>query len=181
MAKKVLPGHIARLKADIDDALSYKLEEIRENHLDTERALAEVKAQLKQADDGETKLITSQRATLVKRRETFEKGIAKRDAELAAAEATAAKERQSVDDVADELLAMFVDPEQRKRYFAIVEREELEENEFNLNIPRYVDTFEPEEEIDLKEAIDAFSMATQFEEKQDQALLGFIARLKGVL
>lgn len=27
--------------------------------------------------------------------------------------------------------------------------EEIKENEFNLNIPRYVDTFEPEEEIDI--------------------------------
>jgi type I restriction enzyme M protein len=27
--------------------------------------------------------------------------------------------------------------------------EEITENEFNLNIPRYVDTFEPEEEIDV--------------------------------
>ena len=27
--------------------------------------------------------------------------------------------------------------------------QEIEENGFNLNIPRYVDTFEPEEEIDL--------------------------------
>ena len=27
--------------------------------------------------------------------------------------------------------------------------EEIRENEFNLNIPRYVDTFEPEEEIDI--------------------------------
>jgi type I restriction enzyme M protein len=26
---------------------------------------------------------------------------------------------------------------------------EIEENEFNLNIPRYVDTFEPEPEIDI--------------------------------
>ncbi|WP_283805217.1 N-6 DNA methylase [Nitrobacter winogradskyi] len=26
--------------------------------------------------------------------------------------------------------------------------EEIAENDFNLNIPRYVDTFEPEEEID---------------------------------
>ena len=26
---------------------------------------------------------------------------------------------------------------------------EIEENDFNLNIPRYVDTFEEEEEIDL--------------------------------
>ncbi len=28
--------------------------------------------------------------------------------------------------------------------------EELEENDFNLNIPRYVDTFEEEEEIDIQ-------------------------------
>ena len=28
---------------------------------------------------------------------------------------------------------------------------EIEDNGFNLNIPRYVDTFEPEEEIDLNE------------------------------
>ena len=27
--------------------------------------------------------------------------------------------------------------------------EEITENEYNLNIPRYVDTFEPEEEIDV--------------------------------
>lgn len=27
---------------------------------------------------------------------------------------------------------------------------EVEENEYNLNIPRYVDTFEEEEEIDIK-------------------------------
>ncbi len=40
---------------------------------------------------------------------------------------------------------MLQDPELRKRYFSVVEMEELEENEFNLNIPRYVDTFEPED------------------------------------
>ena len=30
--------------------------------------------------------------------------------------------------------------------------EEIAENDFNLNIPRYVDTFEPEKEVDLKTA-----------------------------
>jgi len=29
--------------------------------------------------------------------------------------------------------------------------EEIEENDYNLNIPRYVDTFEEEEEIDIDE------------------------------
>ena len=29
--------------------------------------------------------------------------------------------------------------------------EEIKENDYNLNIPRYVDTFEEEEEIDIEE------------------------------
>ena len=79
------------------------------------------------------------------------------------ADDAANKERQAVDDVEKELLDMFADPEQRKRYFSIVDMEELEENEFNLNIPRYVDTFEPEEEIDLQEAIEDFKTAIESE------------------
>jgi hypothetical protein len=39
--------------------------------------------------------------------------------------------------------------------------EEIKENDFNLNIPRYVDTFEEEEEIDL--------MAVQAERKEIEA------------
>ena len=37
------------------------------------------------------------------------------------------------------------------KYAHVATFEEIEENDFNLNIPRYVDTFEEEEEIDLKE------------------------------
>ena len=33
---------------------------------------------------------------------------------------------------------------------ACVTREEIAENDFNLNIPRYVDTFEAEKEVDPK-------------------------------
>jgi len=32
--------------------------------------------------------------------------------------------------------------------------EELKENEFNLNVPRYVDISEPEEDIDIQTAYD---------------------------
>jgi len=35
------------------------------------------------------------------------------------------------------------------KYSYLARYAEIEENEFNLNIPRYVDTFEPEEEIDI--------------------------------
>jgi type I restriction enzyme M protein len=36
------------------------------------------------------------------------------------------------------------------KYSAVATPKEIEENDFNLNIPRYVDTFEEEEEIDIK-------------------------------
>lgn len=35
------------------------------------------------------------------------------------------------------------------KHARVVEMAEIEENEFNLNIPRFVDTFEPEEPIDV--------------------------------
>jgi len=37
-----------------------------------------------------------------------------------------------------------------EKYAYVATYEEVAENEFNLNIPRYVDTFEAEEEVDLK-------------------------------
>jgi len=37
------------------------------------------------------------------------------------------------------------------RYAYIADFDEIEENDFNLNIPRYVDTFEEEEEIDIRQ------------------------------
>ena len=40
------------------------------------------------------------------------------------------------------------------RYCHIADFEELKENEFNLNVPRYVDISEPEEEIDIQATID---------------------------
>jgi type I restriction enzyme M protein len=56
---------------------------------------------------------------------------------------------------------------------------EIEENEFNLNIPRYVDTFEPEPEIDIAatqreiEQIEAELAETQEKMKSYLEELGF--------
>ncbi len=40
-----------------------------------------------------------------------------------------------------------------ERYARVVDMDEIKENDYVLNITRYVDTSEPEEEIDLKEAV----------------------------
>src|SRR5690606_33934546 len=100
----------------------------------------------------------------------LEKLLNQKADKILAAHEQAAKERKAIDEVEQELLTMLQDPELRKRYFSVVDMEELEENEFNLNIPRYVDTFEPEEEIDLKEAIQEFKAVTDAETKTEISL-----------
>ena len=100
----------------------------------------------------------------------MEKTTNDKESKITAANEQALKERQAIDDVEQELITMLQDPELRKRYFTIADMEELEENEFNLNIPRYVDTFEPEEEIDLKQAIAEFKATLGKETALDKSI-----------
>ena len=65
------------------------------------------------------------------------------------------------------------------RYCHIADLEELKENEFNLNVPRYVDISEPEEEIDIQTTIDKLKKLDKSRDelelkvKQDLKELGF--------
>lgn len=52
-----------------------------------------------------------------------------------------------------DVLRICSNPTEAQRYFAVVTRSEIEENEFNLNVPRYVTTFEPEPLISLDDAL----------------------------
>ncbi|MPX98134.1 type I restriction-modification system subunit M [Salinivibrio sp. VYel6] len=67
--------------------------------------------------------------------------------------------------LSDDNIAKVVDTykqrDTRDKYSYVASLEEIQENDFNLNIPRYVDTFEEEEEIDL--------MAVQAERKEIEA------------
>ena len=51
------------------------------------------------------------------------------------------------------------------RYCHIADLDELKENEFNLNVPRYVDISEPEEEIDIQATIDELKKLDKEREK----------------
>lgn len=78
-----------------------------------------------------------------------------------------------MDAVEVELLAMLADPERRKRYFAIVELEKIAENDYNLNIPRYVETFEPEADIPLLHAMKSLRESLEAE-RQAQVRLDIL-------
>lgn len=115
--------------------------------------------------------------TLETTQNALDKLLTEKASKITAAQDKAVKQRQAIADVETELLQMFADPELRKRYFAIVDMDDIEENEFNLNIPRYVDTFEPEEQIDLKTAIKDFQKAISAENKVEKELNELLDKL----
>lgn len=61
-----------------------------------------------------------------------------------------------------------------ERYSHLASRDEIAENDFNLNIPRYVDTFEPEEEIDIA------ALQKEIDQIEDE-LAAVRKRMKGYL
>ncbi len=79
--------------------------------------------------------------------------VAERDERIAEARRKAEDDRADVSAVGDELVALYADPEDLLKHSRVVDLVEVEENEFNLNVPRYVDTFEPEPRINVTEAL----------------------------
>lgn len=163
-----------RLHIRIEEELDFQLSEI-EN--DTKEELAKQTEKLAKAKLAlQTKAENGKKPTAgeLKAVEAAQKALDKLTSDKAARETVfrekAEKIRQAIADVENELMQMFADPELRKRYFSIVDMDEIKENEFNLNIPRYVDTFEPEEQIDLKEAIADFQKAMQTESETEKEL-----------
>lgn len=63
------------------------------------------------------------------------------------------------------------------KYSYLASLDEIAENEYNLNIPRYVDTFEEEELIDLQAVSQEIRSLTQKMEKTDQDLARFCKEL----
>ena len=173
-AKKWIALQKNKLYIKIEEELDFQLSEI-EN--DTKEELAKQTEKLAKARlSVQTKTENGKKptATELKAVETAQKALDKLTADKTARE-TAYKEkaekiRQAIADVEVELLQMLADPELGKRYFSIVDMDEIEENEFNINIPRYVDTFEPEEQIDLKEAIADFQRAMQTDSDTEKEL-----------
>jgi len=164
-AKRLLPEHKKRLYANIQDRLDYDNSEIQVQHSSEVSERAAVLVKLK-----DTTLKNSERGKLVKRLVRLDEDMEKMRQELADAEKRAQDEREAVDRVEAELLAMFADPEISKRYFAIVDLADIEENEFNLNTPRYVDTFEPTPILDLKETVRELKKALHTEKRIDAEL-----------
>jgi type I restriction enzyme M protein len=61
----------------------------------------------------------------------------------------------------------------------VVGTDEIAENEFNLNLPRYVDTFEPEKVLPLANAAKQLKAATEASEAAQVALNRLLVSIGG--
>jgi type I restriction enzyme M protein len=81
------------------------------------------------------------------------------------------------DEDVDKIIATYRGRLEEEKYSYRARLAEIEENDFNLNIPRYVDTFEEEEEIDLAAVAVALRQYDQDMVEIDQTIRDFCDEL----
>lgn len=144
---------LAALKAEMSKAM----DEIDANGRGNKAALKAKLAESKKVfEDARKQLIVAiqKRAKQVnKALKELKKLQEERDSREQEIKIAAEREITHLREAGTDLLRILDDPEESRRYFAIVDKGEIAENEFNLNLPRYVDTFEPENVVTLDVAI----------------------------
>jgi len=148
--------HSQRIGAQISAREHEEIERLKAEYADMATRLAKLEAQMAEARNKKdkttlTKLKTQQNKAAAK--------IAERDEKIAEVRRRAEDDRKDVEQVGVELRALYDDPDELLKHARVVGLDEIEENEFNLNIPRYVDTFEPEPRVPVKDALDALRKA----------------------
>jgi len=104
--------------------------------------------------------------------------LANKETDITDAKADAEREKKAIQKVSKEMLEVFADPELKQKYFSLVEMDEVIENEYNLNLPRYIDTVKPERQIPIEEAKSELEQAILEEAKAEEELKGLLKLLK---
>lgn len=77
----------------------------------------------------------------------------------------------------EKILSTYHKFEDIERYCRVVDIEEIERNDYNLNVPRYVDTTEPEEPIDVQGVINNLNDLEKEREEIEQEMNGYLREL----
>jgi len=81
------------------------------------------------------------------------------------------------DEHVDKIISTYRQRLEEEKYSYRAPLAEIEENDFNLNIPRYVDTFEEEEAIDLSAIARELRQIDEGMEENDRLIRGFCEEL----
>jgi type I restriction enzyme M protein len=93
------------------------------------------------------------------------------------AHARADQDRSDLAAATSDLVGLYSDPVELAKHSRLVDCTEIEENDFNLNIPRYVDTFEPEDIVPVEDAYKRVLQATEAATMAEAALMASLERL----
>lgn len=77
----------------------------------------------------------------------------------------------------EKIISTYQKRQEIEKYSHIASLEEIKENDYNLNIPRYVDTFEEEEEIDLEAVASRLQEIEKESIEIDEKIRGFCEEL----
>jgi len=77
----------------------------------------------------------------------------------------------------EKIISTFSERKEIEKYSHLANLEEIKENDYNLNIPRYVDTFEEEEEINLEEVANKIIQIKEDEKEIDKKIKWFCEEL----
>lgn len=81
------------------------------------------------------------------------------------------------DENIDKIIDTYKNRTEIEKYSHKATLQEVEENEYNLNIPRYVDTFEEEEQVDINDCFDNIKSLKTQSAKLDKKLQSFFDEL----
>lgn len=159
--------HSQRIREQINAREHDEVERLEAEYADVAARLAKLETQVAEARTELPKLTgkTAREkaevalAKLEVQRDKAAAKIAERDEKIAEARRRADDDRRDVAQVGTELGTLYGDPDELLKHARVVGIDEIEENEFNLNIPRYVDTFDPEPKIEVTDALRALRSA----------------------
>lgn len=182
----LLIEHSGRIGKQIDLREQDEVGRLEAEHQPHTEKLAKLDAELAAARELErtakTKREKASAATAVakveRQRDKMTPKVAERDERIAEARRRAEDDRKDVAKVGDELTALYANPDELLKHARVVDLAEIVENEFNLNIPRYVDTFEPEPRIEVEDALKALREA-EAEVRVAEAALSSLVRDAG--
>ena len=161
---------VERLQAEYQD-IAEKLEKV-------DKAIPTLQVDIEKAKTkAEAKTIHKRIENLEKQRPKLVAKVAERDERIAETRSRADGDRGEVIKVGEELIELYRDANELIKHSCVAILDDITQNEFNLNIPRYVDTFEPEPRIQVTDALQSLSEAEALARKAEAKLRGLLKEL----
>ena len=102
--------------------------------------------------------------------------LAERDEKITEARRRAQGDRDEVKQIGLELGNVYADRDELLKHARVVDLAEINDNDFNLNISRYIDTFEPEARVDVAVALKSLLDSQKALDNAERKLQGLLAK-----